>query len=156
MSANHTTSASDAFESADGLVKRLRSLRKTRRAQKKKPQNQNARKKLLPAERDAIFEKTGGRCHICGGPIEGEWVADHVYAHSLGGPHKVDNYLPAHALCNQYRWFYGPEEFQWILKLGVWVRTEIEKQETEVGRSVAAAFCSHDRGRANRRVSRNK
>ena len=49
------------------------------------------------------------------------------------------------------RWFYGTEEFQWILKLGVWLRTQIEK-ETALGRLAAKAFCSYDCTRAGRRI----
>jgi 5-methylcytosine-specific restriction endonuclease McrA len=84
--------------------------------------------------------------------IEGRWEADHVFSHSLGGQNAADNYLPAHTICNNYRWFYGTEEFQWILKLGVWLRTQIEK-ETKLGRLAAEAFCSRDRLRAGRRVT---
>lgn len=71
--------------------------------------------------------KTGGPCHICGGLIDGRWQADHVLAYSGGGGHAADNYLPAHELCSIYRWDYLAEEFQEILKLGVWARTQIER-----------------------------
>jgi hypothetical protein len=27
-------------------------------------------------------------------------------AHSTGGKHRVDNYLAAHSVCNNYRWHY--------------------------------------------------
>jgi 5-methylcytosine-specific restriction endonuclease McrA len=79
-----------------------------------------ARQKLSAAERNAIFTKTGGRCHVCGGAIQGAWQADHVFPHSGGGHHAAENYLPAHALCNNYRWDYTTDEFQYVLKLGVW------------------------------------
>ncbi len=73
---------------------------------------------LTRAERATVLSKTNRRCHICGGEIEGaDWEADHVFAHSAGGVHSLDNYLPAHSLCNNYRWHYDAEEFQWILKL---------------------------------------
>ncbi|MEX1116536.1 MAG: hypothetical protein WEB53_14910 [Akkermansiaceae bacterium] len=52
---------------------------------------------------------------------------------------------------NSYRKACGTEEFQWILKLGVWLRTQIEK-ETVQGQLAAKAFCSKDRIRARRRV----
>ncbi len=74
-----------------------------------------------------------------------------MFSHSLGGRHEADNYLPAHSICNNYRWFYGTEEFQWILKLGVWLRTQIEK-ETVLGRLAAKAFCTYDCIRAARRT----
>jgi 5-methylcytosine-specific restriction endonuclease McrA len=91
------------------------------------------RRALTRADRGELLLKTGGRCHICGGTIDGnDWEADHVLAHGSGGAHAIDNYLPAHSLCNNYRWYYDAEEFQWILKPGVWVRTHIEK-ETRLG-----------------------
>lgn len=97
-----------------------------------------------------MFAKTGGRCHICGGPIvDAAWPADHVLAYSGGGTHSVDNYLAAHALCNNYRWDYLPEEFQYILKLGVWLRTQIEKQ-TVLGRACTIAFAAYEKRRAGR------
>jgi hypothetical protein len=95
---------------------------------------------------------TRKRCHICGGEIapDERWQADHVLAHSGGGAHATDNYLPAHALCNNYRWDYLPEEFQLILKLGVWVRTQVERG-TSIGIAVGEAFVAHERHREARR-----
>ena len=105
------------------------------------------------SERAHVLEKTAGRCHICGGLISGStWHADHVLAHSTGGAHRADNYLPAHALCNNYRWDYSAEEFQHILKIGVWTRTQIERR-TRFGRDAAAAFLAYDRTRQARRAS---
>jgi len=80
------------------------------------------------------------------------WHADHVLAHSTGAAHRADNYLPAHALCNNYRWDYSAEEFQHILKLGVWTRTQIERR-TRFGRDATAAFLAYDRTRQARRTS---
>jgi 5-methylcytosine-specific restriction endonuclease McrA len=108
---------------------------------------------LTAAERQQVLAKTSGQCHICGGKIEGgTWQADHVIAHSAGGTHSVDNYLPAHASCNNYRWNYLPEEFLYILKLGVWARTQIERGTT-VGNDVASAFAGYEARRVKRRIS---
>jgi hypothetical protein len=106
---------------------------------------------LKKADRDKVLGKTGGRCHICGGAIDADdWQADHILAHSTGGTHLVENYLPAHSICNNYRWHYDAEEFQWILKLGVWLRTQVEN-ETITGQKVGQQFCEHERRRAGRR-----
>ncbi len=145
-------SAIDTFKTAEEFVTRLRTLRQGRRCQRMELRDRLSRKPLSRSDRDEIFKKTDGRCHICGGLIEGTWDADHVFSHSLGGQHDANNYLPAHEICDNYRWFYGAEEFQWILKLGVWIRTQIEK-ETVLGRLAAKAFCTYDRNRAGRRVS---
>ena len=114
-------------------------------------ENRAQRAALTRADRGKILSKTGGRCHICGGTIDAnDWQADHILAHSAGGKHSVDNYLPAHFICNNYRWHYSAEEFQWIIKLGVWLRTQIE-DETLVGRAAGEKFCKYDRGRDGRR-----
>ena len=132
----------------------LRQLRLNRRQHKEATRSSRlVRQPLSASERAHILAKTAGRCHICGGLInESAWHADHVLAHSAGGAHSTDNYLPAHALCNNYRWDYSAEEFQHILKLGVWARTQIERRTT-LGREAAAAFLSHERTRQARRLS---
>jgi 5-methylcytosine-specific restriction endonuclease McrA len=132
----------------------LRQLRLDRRQHKEATRSSRpARQPLSTSERAHILAKTAGRCHICGGLIsESAWHADHVLAHSAGGAHSADNYLPAHALCNNYRWDYSAEEFQHILKLGVWTRTQIERRTT-FGREAAAGFLAYERARQARRVS---
>ena len=127
----------------------LRELREQQKSAQRRPR----RKRLNKAERAQILNKTGARCHICGGDIVGVWDADHVVAHSAGGEHSVDNFLPAHSKCNNYRWDYLPEEFQLIMRLGVWARTQIEKS-TVVGKHVEAEFSkSEDRAAARAKKS---
>ena len=125
---------------------RLRALREQKKSANRRPR----RNRLTVAERDAILAKTDARCHICGGGITGRWDTDHVFAHSAGGRHTVDNYLPAHSTCNNYRWDYLPEEFELILKLGVWARTQIET-DTADGRRIGERFAKHEVGRITRR-----
>ncbi len=143
-------SASDTFDSTDKFIARLKALRSDRRRKKLDRRNKGRRRSLTDAQRREILQKTDGHCHICGGRIEGKWEADHVFSHALGGEHHVDNFLPAHRTCNNYRWFYGKEEFQWILKLGVWLRTKIE-QDSPIGREAAGSFLAKDRKRHERR-----
>ena len=81
------------------------------------------RSALSSKQREQVLRSRAGRCHICDGNVLGtKWQADHVLAHSAGGTHSIDNYLPTHALCNNYRWDYSAEEFQWLLKIEVWAR----------------------------------
>ena len=109
------------------------------------------RKGLNKKQREVILEKTGGKCHRSGGDVEHDkWQADHVLAHSGGGVHQEDNYLPAHHMCNLYRWDYLPEEFQEILRLGVWLRTQIQNK-TPIGRDAAAKFLKYESQRLARR-----
>ena len=132
-------------------LKKLRARREKLKASSKLPARR--RKPLSSDERETVLQKTGGKCHVCGGLIDGYWEADHVLAHSSGGDHSVENYLPAHRTCNNYRWDYLPEEFQEILRLGVWLRTQIEK-ETAVGKTAGGSFARYEKSRLARRGSK--
>jgi 5-methylcytosine-specific restriction endonuclease McrA len=147
-------SASNRFPDSNSFPAELRRLHAQRNSSAATRRAKPARRPALTkSERDAVLKKTDSRCHVCGGLIEGNaWQADHVFAHSAGGIHTVGNYLPAHSLCNNYRWNYGTTEFQWILKLGVWLRTQIAT-ETTIGRAACEAFCAHERRRQMRRKS---
>jgi hypothetical protein len=135
----------------DQFATYLRELRLSRRASKKSLRAaRTARQALSRQQRQLVLAKTNGRCHICGGVVTDPWQADHVLAHSGGGVHVVDNYLPAHALCNNYRWDYTADEFQEILKLGVWIRLQIEHR-TPLGVAAAERYAAHDTRRAARR-----
>ena len=130
----------------------LRSLRENRLANK--TTGENHKKRLTKTQRISILEKTGGRCHICGGAINEKWVVDHVFAHTYGGEHSLDNYLPAHGVCNRAKWFYGTEEFQWILKMGVYFRTQLEEIGNPNATSLAKSFLENEMHRDSRRKSR--
>jgi 5-methylcytosine-specific restriction endonuclease McrA len=130
----------------------LRRLRAERKSLKANTSTARPRRiALTPDEREIVLAKTAGRCHVCGGQIvDSKWHADHVLAHSGGGVHSVDNYLPAHPTCNNYRWDYLDGEFQEILRLGVWLRTQIEN-DSPVGRAAAVAFSAYEKSRVRRR-----
>jgi 5-methylcytosine-specific restriction endonuclease McrA len=143
--------ADQAFQNVSAFANMLRELHKQRKYRVVSKRGEHKQRSSLKInERKEILGKTAGRCHICGGVIEeGNWQADHVLAHSADGKHSIDNFLPAHDLCNNYRWHYDAEEFQWILKLGIWLRTQIER-ETPIGRSAGDSFCKYDGNRAGR------
>lgn len=129
------------------FVAKLQELRAERERQVALARDVNGpRPALSRADRAKVLLKTGRRCHICGGTIRPReaWEADHILAHGIGGKHTADNYLPAHPICNNYRWYYQAEEFEWILKLGVWMRTQVER-ETPIGHDAAEKFCAHER-----------
>lgn len=128
----------------------LRRLREKGKAINRRPR-QN---RLTAAERAEVLRKTGGKCHICGGDILGSWHADHVLAHSTGGKHSIDNYLPAHGTCNNYRWDYLAEEFRLILKLGVWARTKVELGTT-IGQVIEQDFSKYEARRIGRLKKHN-
>ena len=97
--------ADQTFATVTEFAAELRRLRSERDRQVNANKSEGKKRlSLTEAERAAVLQKTGGRCHICGGPIADEkWEADHVLAHSSGGSQSVENYLPAHSLCNNYR-----------------------------------------------------
>ena len=144
--------ADKLFSVVSNFANELRELRVQRGSRVNSAgEGQTKRRSLRSAERRQVLQKTNGHCHICGGIIDGrDWEADHVLAHSIGGTHALQNYLPAHSICNNYRWHYAADEFQWILKLGVWLRTQIEK-ETPIGLLAGKKFCQHEGRRADRR-----
>ncbi len=150
--ANTMREADEIFPGVVEYSAHLRALRDKRLANKTKDKSQ--RERLTAKQRISILEKTGGRCHICGGEISGKWVADHVYAHTYGGEHSSENYLPAHEICNRAKWFYGTEEFQWILKMGVYFRTQFEEVGNPNAVSLAKNFLEHETYRDSRRKSR--
>lgn len=124
-------------QSPKELVGRLRFLHNER---KLLPRSE-PRRSLTATQRDYLLEKTDSRCHLCGGKITGnKFVADHVLSHKAGGKHELANYLPAHRLCNGKRWFYSPEEFQWILTIGVWARKQMEDQKKPISKDMLRAF----------------
>lgn len=139
-------------KTARGLAKKLQGLKQKRRKTKQKINDTGSkiRGHLTQSDRDKILRKTGGRCHICSGKIKGNWQADHVLAYSVGGKPTIENYLPAHKLCNHYRWDYSASEFQYILKIGVWTCTKIRTQ-SKIGLEVAKGFVAHERDREERR-----
>lgn len=61
---------------------------------------------------DAVVDRDGWRCHLCGGEVEqrekstgkpDDAVLDHVIPWSLGGPDTIDNLRLAHNSCNAVR-----------------------------------------------------
>ncbi len=136
--------------SPEELANRLQILHEER----KRLTRTSRRLSLNRAQRSVVLAKTASRCHLCGGEItDRKFAADHVLAHATGGAHAIDNYLPAHGLCNGCRWFYSPEEVQWILKMGVWARKQMEKQ-TAIGEQMLRKFLQHETATRNRRRSR--
>ncbi len=138
-------------ESADKLADRLKFLHDER----KKPPRARRRLSLTAEQRTNVLRKTAGRCHLCGGEIrERKFAADHVLAHAAGGKHSLDNYLAAHGLCNGCRWFYSAEEFQWILRMGIWARKQME-DKTSIGMKMLRIFFEHEKAVRKRRSARN-
>jgi len=144
--------ADQAPKDADHLRRILCKLRARRKKRVRRLRvNRISRRSPNSESRKKVLEKTEGRCHICGGVLEGDdWHADHVLAYAAGGSRSLDNYLPTHSLCNSYRRCFSDVEFQWILKLGVWLRTQIAN-DTKIGRMAGQRFCQKEWQRVGRR-----
>jgi 5-methylcytosine-specific restriction endonuclease McrA len=55
-------------------------------------------------ERHALYERDGGRCHICGRKVSRKaFHVDHLIPRSKGGPTVPANLAIAHPFCNQSR-----------------------------------------------------
>jgi hypothetical protein len=72
---------------------------------------------------------------------------------AIGGSNSLENYLAAHGICNMYRLNHLPEETQWILKIGVWVRRQMEG-DSEVGRQMLRDFFKYEASRERRKKPR--
>jgi 5-methylcytosine-specific restriction endonuclease McrA len=153
--------------SPDELTQRLRDLHEKRRKVRKERRKlkQGRRRPLTEEERREAFSKTGGNCHLCGGdinesgdgelPKEHRFVVDHVVPKAVGGEDAAHNYLAAHGLCNGCKWFYSPEEFQWILRMGVWARKQME-DATKIGREIRVLFLQNEEAVRKRRKPRQE
>lgn len=57
-----------------------------------------------PVDREAIFERDGWVCWLCGGPVaHDEASLDHVVPVAAGGTHEESNLRLAHIMCNSRR-----------------------------------------------------
>ena len=109
------------------------------------------RTRLNAEKKVKILQKTNFHCHICGEKIdETDFQADHISPHSIGGTDNINNFLPSCPQCNGYGWNYLPDEIKWILKIGVWAKTQIEF-ETEIGKDLAQSFIFYENKREKRR-----
>lgn len=111
------------------------------------------KKRISPtkAQRSLIYDKTEGRCHVCGCKIQGKWTADHVVPHASGGKCEMDNFLPCCYECNRLRWFYSPRILKGILKLGVYCNKEIQKG-TILGKQLQQLLSKRNTRNNKRRV----
>lgn len=60
-----------------------------------------SRKRLTPHQRLRLFESHGGKCALCGLPIQAgtKWIVEHLRALGLGGTNDGDNLAPVHLDC---------------------------------------------------------
>lgn len=135
------------IDSPEVLVRELNNLINVREGNKTKKK----RTGLSKQTRQLILDKTDSKCHICGKEVSlDKFEADHVKNFTSGGEDNEANFLASCRTCNNYRWHYSPQEVQWILKIGVWAKTQMAK-ETSIGRVMAEQFVKSEVSRENRR-----
>lgn len=62
------------------------------------------RRKLTPAERQLVYDKTSGHCAYCGCKIDyKDMQVDHIEALRRGGEDAIHNMFPACRSCNHYK-----------------------------------------------------
>ena len=128
----------------------VKKLRRQHLVRNKRPKVK-PRQALTAEQRKMVRDKTGSRCHLCGGKIRpGEEVFDHLLAHARGGKRDPANFLVAHAACNALRRDRGPDEFQFMLRIGMWARTQMEKQKP-IGQDMVAEFLAYEQANIDRR-----
>lgn len=130
-----------SIKTGKGLIKLILSLRDNRRISKVRDAK---RLVLSKKQRETVWAKTDGRCHVCGIEIElNNFHADHVKSHITGGVHAENNYLPSCSICNNLRWHYSSEEVQLIMKMGRWLKTKLV-EDSEESLSLANQFVKDD------------
>lgn len=67
-------------------------------------------------DRQAIYNKYGGRCAYTGKPLGDDWQIDHIIPKGLGGTDDEDNLVPVLAIVNHYKRCIDNETFKsWLL-----------------------------------------
>ena len=94
---------------------------------------------LSPAVRKRIRGKTGGRCHVCGGPLGPKWEADHIRPRARGGVDAEHNCLPACGVCNATRWHRSSKVIRRMLQLGMYLLPEI-RRNSDLGKAALAHY----------------
>jgi len=100
----------------------------------------NKRKTISSKEKIAIFQKTGGRCHICAKRLKfdaksgeiGMWQVDHIHPKIRGGKDGLNNYLAICNKCNRLRWYLDPKRIKRVLQYGV-IACNLVKNKTRLG-----------------------
>ena len=67
-------------------------------------------------DRQAVYDKFGGRCAYTGTPLKDDWQVDHIVPKRIGGTDELSNLLPAQRIVNHYKRALSTELFKtWFL-----------------------------------------
>ncbi len=116
------------------------------------------RKSITALIKRQIWEKTGGRCHICGrvlifdatkGEI-GKWNVDHIIPFTRGGKDNSKNFLPICKVCNRLKWHFKGRKIRKLFQFGIIALRE-SKYRTGLGKSIIKIYKNKSVQNKNRR-----
>lgn len=122
-------------------------LRRLSLLRSKSKKDKSCLKVLKKSEKEIVFNKTNGTCHICGCKLN---LDKFSVTNSLKKENSVENCLPACQSCKRIYDNYLPSEIKWALKIGLWAKTQIE-YETEIGKEIATEIIEQEKDRENKR-----
>jgi len=105
------------------------------------------RKNISKILREKVFEKTNGRCHVCGKRLvlnakegsRGRWHVDHILQVKNAGSHEIGNYLPICRDCNFLRRGYKSKKMRRIFRFGI-VAHDLSKKDNEIGKKLKKIY----------------
>lgn len=125
-------------------------LRRLNNKRSEKKEKNSTSKNIKKSEKELVFKKTNGSCHVCGCKLEQEKFS---ITSSLGKENSIENSLPACQSCKRIFDNYLPSEIKWILKIGLWAKTQIE-YETEIGKDIAIEIIEQEKDRENKKKTK--
>jgi len=134
----------DKKEVFSAELRRLHNIR-NERGKKKSPH-------FKKSEKLKIFNKTNGICHICGCNLNVEKFSITI---PFEKESTVENCLPACKDCKRIYENYLPYEIKWMLKIGLWAKTQVE-YETDIGKEIATEIVEIEKDRERKKKDKRK
>ena len=129
-------------------------LRRIRNEREKLKKERKGKKtvRLKKQEKIDIYNKTKGICHICGSKLS---ESKFSITSSLTNEISVETSLPACKDCKRFYDNYLPDEIKWMIKLGMWAKTQVEF-ETDLGKTIALDITEQEKYRESKRKKPRK
>ncbi len=100
-------------------------------------------------QKKEIFEQTSGICHICGVHLT---IDKFSITTSIGANSEIKK-MSACLTCKKNYDKYLPDEIRWAMKIGFWLKTQIEF-ETDLGNEVALRIIEEEKYRESKRKNK--
>lgn len=114
----------------------------------------NSKKKISRTskqQKEEILDSTNSVCHMCGIHLT---IDDFSITSSIGVDF-VEKKMPACLSCKKIYDRYLPDEIRWAMKIGLWVRTQIDF-ETDLGNEIALRIIEEEKYRESRRKNKRE